>query len=95
MLTTVNNIYRKKKGKQHAKKSEERITSNMKKKNLKKNSYFIKEIKTKTLTFHQHSILSQNFESFKDKSHKTEWKKNKIGTLQIAQTHVSPTQKTV
>jgi hypothetical protein len=41
MLTTVNNNYQGKKG-NSASKSEERITRNMKKKNLEKSSYFIK-----------------------------------------------------
>jgi hypothetical protein len=41
----------------------------MKEKLKEKAVILLQESKTKTLTFHQHSILTQNFESLEDKSH--------------------------
>jgi hypothetical protein len=88
MPTTINDNYQEKKG-NSASKSEERITRNMKRK-LEKSSYFIKRKQTKTLTFHQHDILTRNFESLKTSHTKTELKKNIINTSQInTDTHCS------
>ncbi len=50
----------------------------------KKIGYFIKGSKMRTLTLHQHGILTKNSEKFKEQITQNQWKKEQNSTLQIS-----------